>query len=156
MEGHSLNEEILLLLESKNRCLDRLQEATREFLRHPLEELVLPEEDGEKSALALYEDERTLIIHTLQLHDRRIADLVERLAPESRTEAFLARVRDAMKTHERGIAAVFNADDVVFARIREAQAQITRLVAEGRKSREILSRFKSASPITGEEVDRTL
>ena len=49
-----------------------------------------------------------------------------------------------------------NADDIVFRKIAEAQGQITKLIQENRKSREILGKFKSAPASTGEEMDTTL
>jgi hypothetical protein len=158
MEGHSKNEEILSLLRSKNRCLDRLMEATREFLRQPTESLIARGDDSETATtpLSVYEDERGTIVRTLELHDRRINAVINELTPADKTEAFLSEVKAELLSNERLIAAVFNADDIVFARIQEAQTQITKLMTENRKSREILSKFKSAGQATGEEMDRTL
>lgn len=148
-------EEILELLRLKNRCLDRLMAETRAFLSVAPETLVAekPEDQG---PLAAYEGARATILRTLELHDRRISDLIAELPATERTPEFLAVARDEMAQNERLIVAVFNADDIVFRKIADAQAQITKLIQENRKSREILNKFKSASGQTGEEVDRTL
>ena len=83
MDGHSKNEEILYLLRSKNRCLDRLMEATRVFLREPIEALV-GDVPTESNPLSAYENERNAIVRTLEMHDRRINDLIGELTAEDR------------------------------------------------------------------------
>lgn len=148
-------EEILELLRLKNRCLDRLMAETRAFLAVPPEKLVAEKID-EPGPLAAYEGARTTILRTLELHDRRISELIAALPAFDRTPEFLAVAREEMAQNERLIVAVFNADDIVFRKIADAQSQITKLIQENRKSREILSRFKSASGQTGEEMDKTL
>jgi hypothetical protein len=158
MDGHSKNDEILSLLKSKNRCLERLMEATREFLRQPLDVLIARGDESEipTTPLSVYEDERAAIIRTLEMHDRKINELISALDPAQKTEAFIADVKAELLGNERLILGVFNADEIVFQRIREAQSQITKLMVENGKSRAILSKFKSAGQPTGEEMDRTL
>lgn len=151
-----IQEEILSLLRSKNRCLERLIDATREFLKQPFERLV-QETTSEPSPLAAYEEERTAVIRTLEMHDRKIGELITTLDSSERTGVFMEDVKSELLENERLIIGVVNADEIVFQRIRDAQNQITKLLAENRKSRELLSKFKSAagSP-TGEEMDCTL
>ena len=149
------SQEILELLRSKNRCLDRLTAETRTFLAAPLESLVA-ESAPNVGPLAAYEDARATIIQTLQLHDRRIADLIAGLPLLERSEEFRAEVRTEMERNERLIIGVFNADDVVFRKITDAQGQILKLVQENRKSRDLLGKFKSAQTPTGEGMDTTL
>lgn len=144
-------EEILSLLSSKNRCLDRLMEATRIFLASPLENLV-----SNDTPLTKYEDERLTVIRTLELHDKQINILISKLTREEKNFSFMESVRRELLQNERLIQSVFNADDMVFARIREAQSQITKLIQENRKSGELLSKFKSGSTPTGEGMDKTL
>lgn len=153
MENRS--QEIVSLLKTKNRCLDRLMESTRTFLHAPLESLVLDQEEND-TPLSIYETERATIIQTLELHDRRINHLIGEMTPAEKTPACMEEVKAELMQNEKLIIAVFNADDIVFARIREAQAQITRLITENRKSRAILSKFKSGQSATGDGMDTTL
>ncbi len=149
-------EEVLGLLRSKNRSLERLMEATRVFLAQPIELLVV-EPEPTRAPLGVYENERATIIKLLEFHDRKINSLIAEMSPKEKSPAFLEQVRAELAANERLIGAVFNADDNVFARIREAQTQITRLMQENRKSRELLSKFKSAQTVaTGEGMDQTL
>ncbi len=151
--------EILSLLQSKNRCLDRLMEATRAFLAAPLENLIVTDpaiEATTKTPLGIYEDDRLAVIRTLELHDKQINSLISDLTSAEKTFAFMESVRAELLANERLIQSVLNADDMVFTRIREAQGQITKLLHENRKSGELLSKFKSGSTPTGEGMDKTL
>jgi len=151
--------EILDLLQSKNRCLDRLMEATRSFLAAPIETLIILDEqasDKTRTPLMVYEEERLAIIRTLELHDKQVNTLIGHLTTEEKSFAFMESVRAELLENERLIQTVINADDMVFGRIREAQGQITKLLQENRKSGEILSKFKSGSKPTGEGMDKTL
>lgn len=148
-------EEILELLRMKNRCLDRLMAETRTFLAVDPAKLVA-EGVEDHGPLTAYEGARTTILRTIELHDRRISELIAALPPAERTPEFIAGAREEMVQNERLIVAVFNADDIVFRKIADAQIQITKLIQENRKSREILNKFKSASGQTGEEMDQTL
>lgn len=148
-------EEIIELLRSKNRCLDRLMAETRAFLAIPLESLVAESESG-RGPLATYEEARATIIRTLELHDGKIGALIAGLSPSEKTPAFLDDTREEMRRNERLILSVFNADDVVFRKIGDAQNQILKLIQENRKSRDILGKFKSSPIQTGEGMDTTL
>jgi hypothetical protein len=149
------SEEILDLLKSKNRCLDRLMAATKIFLAAPLEAIV-SEESAERNPLDIYENARTTIIQALELHDNTIQKMIATLSKEDRTPELIDAVRNEVLKNERLIVSVFNADDVVFKKIGSAQNQISKLIQENRKSNEILSRFKSAQVQTGEEMDQTV
>ena len=128
---------------------------TREFLAVPIEKLVT-EGDAETGALATYESARRSIIRTLELQDGKISELIAALSPTEKSEPFLASVREEMLRNERLIVSVFNADDVVFRKIGDAQGQILKLIQENRKSRDLLGKFKSAQSQTGEGMDKTL
>jgi hypothetical protein len=149
------SDEILELLRSKNRCLDRLMAETRTFLAVPVEALV--SEVGSKiGPLTTYEDARASIIRMIELLDQNIAGLIQGLLSVERTPEFIASTREEIQRNERLIISVFNADDIVFRKIGDAQGQITKLIQENRKSRDLLGKFKSASGQTGEGMDKTL
>lgn len=147
--------EILSLLQTKNRCLDRLMDSTQAFLSAPLETLIMGDE-GSETPLTLYENERTSVIQTLEMHDRRIHTLISNIGSTKKTPEFMESVKAELLQNERLITAVFNADDIVFSRIRDAQAQIAKLLQENRKSGDLLSKFKSGAGGTGEGMDKTL
>jgi hypothetical protein len=147
--------EILELLRSKNHCLDRLMGETRTFLAAPLADLVLDSEDA-PGPLSAYEGAREKIIRTLELHDKKIGELIAALRPSEKTPDFTAAAREEMLRNERLILSVFNADDVVFRKIGDAQNQILRLIRENKKNRDIFEKFKSIPGHVGEEMDQTL
>ncbi len=154
-----ITQEILQLIQSKNRCLVRLMDATRVFLNSPIEMLILQSAELSetiKTPLDHYEIERQSIIRTIELHDKKINSLISQMKPPEKTKDFLDQVRSELQKNEKLISSLFNADDMVFARIREAQGQITKLIHENRKSGEILSKFKSGTLATGEGMDKTL
>lgn len=150
-----LSSEIIELLKIKNRCLDRLMNETRILLASPTQDLVREGAD-DIGPLKTYEHARASIIETLQMHDRRISALISELKAEDKTENFIQDANEAVKNNERLITAVFNADDVVFQKIAEAQSELLKQIQDGRKTKEKLSRFKSTGTSTGEEMDTTL
>lgn len=157
MATNNSNIEILILLQSKNRCLERLLDATSLFLSCPLESLILTDGSADLAPpLAKYEAERNSVIKTLELHDRTINSLTAALTAEEKTPSFLNQVRNELLQNEKLITSVVNADEIVFKRIQDAQTQIAKLVNETRKTGDMLSKFKSASTTTGEGMDKTL
>jgi hypothetical protein len=128
---------------------------TRTFLATPLETLILDKE-GASGPLSAYEEARSSIIRMLELHDKKISELVDAFPKTERTPEFVSSVREEMLKNEKLIVSVFNADDIVFKKIGEAQNQILKLIQENRKSRDLLGKFKSSPTPTGEEMDTTL
>lgn len=150
-----MTEEILSLVRSKNRCLERLMEATQSFLQCPIEQIA----DGEEgsSALELYDRERVAVIRTLELYDRKLNDLIATLTAEQKTAEFIAAVKVEMAKNEQLLTSVFNADDIVFRRISDARERVAQLMIENRKGRETLNKFRSTwVSENGDGVDRTL
>lgn len=150
-----MTEEILSLVRSKNRCLERLMEATHSFLQCPIEKIT----DGEEgsSALDLYDRERVSVIRTLELYDRKLSDLIAALTAEQKTADFISSVKVEMIKNERLLTSVFNADDIVFRRISDARERVAQLMIENRKGRENLNKFKSTWVSEGGDgVDKTL
>lgn len=147
---------ILSLIRSKNRCLERLMDATQAFLAVPLRDIASAEESP-AAPLRAYDGERAAALKALELFDRKLNERISELSAAEKTEAFLANVRGEMNRNETLLHSIFNADDVVFRKIADAQARIGKLMQENRKSREILTRFKSTwINEGGDEVDTTL
>jgi hypothetical protein len=155
MTQTSKPDEILSLLRSKTRCLERLMAATHDFLKVSPEALLSPSVNGQ-DALSIYEKERETIVKTVELHDRRISDLIASLGDAEKNPSLAQEASKEMSAIEKLITHVFNADDVVFERIRQAQEHVSRMASESRKNADILSRFKSAPNKTGDGMDTTL
>ncbi len=150
-----MTEEILSLVRSKNRCLERLMEVTQSFLQCPFEKMTEGNEGC--SALDIYDRERVSVIRTLELYDRKLNELIAILTPELKTQEFITAVKIEMQKNERLLTSVFNADDIVFRRISEARERVAQQLIENRKSKDTLNKFKSTwISESGEGVDQTL
>lgn len=150
-----MTEEILSLIRSKNRCLERLMEATRELLTVPTESLT--EGPADRAPLDIYDRERASVIRALELYDRKLNEIIARLPADARTPAFLEEAKAEIHRNEQLIVSVFNADDIVFRKIADAQARLTGQLATNRRSRDTLAKFKSTwMQDGGDGVDTTL
>ena len=155
-ESSMTTTEVLSLLRSKNRCLEKLKSATARFLEHPLEAIVVPVPGDDP--LEKFDEERMSIVRAIELYDRKVDEILRNLPRASiKSENFVNEAREIMAEGQLLLAEVLATDETVFARIREAQNRVQKLGVDSRRSKETLSKFKS-SWVTenGEEMDQTL
>ena len=151
--------EILSLIRSKNRCLDRLMQVTRDVLT--LDEsrwLELPK--GERcTPLETYDRERIAVTRALELFDGKLNELIPQLTADQKRGLPIEEVKAEMHKNEILLHAIFSADDIVFRKLGELQKRVTVQLTENRKSRELLTKFRSqwvTEASSGESVDTTL
>lgn len=151
-------DEILSLLRSKNRCLERLQTSTHAFIASPIEQIAEKADQAKKNPLESYERERASALKALELYDRKVNQAISALPSDKLSAEFQIHAKAELAKNESLILAALQDDDTVFAKIEEARTRLAQLMNENRKSREILSKFKSAKGVNpaGEEVDQEL
>ncbi len=153
--------EILSLIQSKNRCLVRLMEVTQQLIALSAEEMLESAPNGvntrPNAPIDLYDRERTSTVKTLELIDREITHQISLIDGDTKKNTNFAPIQREMDRSEQLLNSIFGADDVVFQKISVIQRDLAKEIAENRKSREVLAKFRSQqnSP-SGEEVDTTL
>lgn len=155
--------EILSLIQSKNRCLVRLMEVTQNLIAlSPEEMLESASTPGGANArpnapIDLYDRERTSTVKTLELIDREITQQISLIDGDTKKSANFTALKQEMERSEQLLGSIFGADDVVFQKISQIQRDLAKEIAESRKSREVLAKFRSQqNNPSGEEVDTTL
>lgn len=155
MNQLTLIDDIQSLLRSKSRCLRRMLDAGGKFLA--LSNTLLTQTENKENPLAVYDAERESIMNALALYDRKLTEMIQALNPEQRAGIWIEKARSEMLLNETLVLAVLDMDDLVMKKITQAQAQISQQLADNRKSRETVAKFKSTWVSDGgEEVDKTL
>ncbi len=141
--------DIIGLLESKNRCLEKYLRASKDFLEAP--------QDDELSGIDALHKKRDAILKTLELYDRKISELVVHVTSEDRTPELSDRVRAALERKEVLVAEILKTDALLVDLIEDAKLKITAEIGRSRKSKAVLSKFKSTwVPESGEGLDEKL
>ena len=144
--------DVLTLLRSKNRYLQRFEQASARFLSETAEGL--PHARFMES-LGRLETTRGRILKALELFNRQLLRCIEALP--DRSEEFLSGARKETEEADRLVERLLELDRAISDRIRGCQDRITLELAASEKSKKIISQFKSSwASGAGEELDRTL
>lgn len=144
--------DVLTLLKSKNRCLERLLSLSQQFVAE-----TSTMEPLDMSGLTQFEARREATLKALDLFERKLSEAVSLLTPIEKTPALVAAVRTELERKEALIHQILEVDLKIISKIEETKNQILREINSGKKNREVLSRFKSHwVPLSGEGVDETL
>ena len=155
MNQLTLIDDIPSLLRSKSRCLKRMLDAGEKFLI--ISDALLTQAENKENPLAVYDAEREGIMNALSLYDRKLTEMIQALNSDQRVGTWIENARSEMLLNEALVLAVLDMDDLVMKKITQAQTQISQQLAENRKSRETVAKFKSTWVSDGgEEVDTTL
>lgn len=138
--------DVLGLLQSKNRCLNRFLKITERFLSAK-----------DLSALPAFEQERESILKALDLYDRKITGVVMGLTDLERTPELSKQVEDALETKHFLVNQILALDEKIIARIEDEKSRLVREMNQTQKTRDTVNKFKSAwIPDSGDGIDETL
>ena len=141
--------DVLALLRSKTRCLERYFALSAIFLEQA--------EQGDLSELGPFHDQREAHLKAIDLYERKLSEAVTLLDPAYRTPELVERVRMELLRKEEIVQRILSVDLQIIEKIERAKSSLLIELSQSRKSREILGKFKSSqSPLSGEELDRKL
>lgn len=141
--------DVLTLLRSKNKCLQKFLELSLEFYHQS--------HSNEAPDLSVFEKKRDSILKAIDLFERKSAQAAANLDFSRKTPELIAAVRVIVAEGERLIHEISKADEKIFIKIDELRNQLVQDLASSRKSKSILSKFKSGMAAqSGEELDQTL
>ena len=144
--------DVLTLLRSKNRYLDRFEQASLRFLDATSGEL---DHASFLTAVQRLELTRERILKALGLFNKKLLETIEALP--SRDEAFLGEARTETEKADLIVSRLLELDSRVSERIKACQERITLELAASEKSKSIINKFKSSwAEATGGELDRKL
>lgn len=144
--------DVVTLLQSRNRCLQRFLRITGEF-RDTFAR-------GDFSALEPFHLRRARIIQALELYDQRISSFVHHLrahATLEEREVTVRQIEPILEARERLIAEILKVDQTVINLLDMEKSRLSNEAGVTRKIKSHLNKFKSAWVIeAGDGLDRTL
>lgn len=146
---------ILALSRSKEKCLGEFLQVTQAFMLIPDDELSDTEKGGE--LVDIYLNQRATILAAVELFDRKLNESIESLEKRDLPDLFISSAHSYLSNCDRLIQSIFDSDNGVFEKMRQAQEKIEFQIQSYSKNREILDRFKSqAKNHSGEGIDRSV
>jgi hypothetical protein len=142
--------DVIGLLRSKNRCLQRFLEASEAFLAVT--------ETGDFAGLSTFHERRESILKAIGLYDRKITEAVRTL-DEIRVKdpVLVETVRGALDAKTALIHKILSIDDKIVANIEQEKARVSRELSTTARTRETVGKFRSTrAHEAGEELDKKL
>lgn len=141
--------DVLTILRSKNRCLERFLELSLSFAREM--------DKDDLSGLAQFQERREDIIKALDLYDRKITEAVSLLPLIERTPELIQAVESALTRKDELVHKILEEDLKIISRIEDTKNNTLREMGSTRKTKEIVGKFKSTwVPESGEGLDKKL
>jgi hypothetical protein len=140
--------DVVALLRSKNKCLERFLSVSAEFLSQV--------DNGDISGLKRLEERREACLKAVDLYDRKVAHAVS-LLPSGHNPDLADQVRQAMERRHALVDKIVRTDARIVAKIEEIRGRILDELIQARKSKNLLTKFKSAWVTeSGEGIDTKL
>jgi hypothetical protein len=144
--------DVVTLLQSRNRCLQRFLKITEEFRASV--------ENDDFSGLELFLSRRDAVLKTLYLYDRKITSIVNDLKLHTSLagrQAVAERISPVLEAREFIIQQIIRVDQQIMLKLDSEKTRISNETGSTRKIKTNLSKFKSAwVSAGGEELDKTL
>ncbi len=141
--------EVIRLLRSKNRCLMRFLEASKEFLQSA--------EQGDFSLLDTFQDSREAALKALELYDGKVSEAALALTAEHKTRSLILEIEAEMLAKNAIVQDILAIDQKIMACLDGEKARVGQEIVRSRKSGDAIKKFKSAwMPESGEELDKQL
>ncbi len=140
---------VLSLIRSKNRCVQRFLDLTEEFC-------FLAEGDR-LERLEEFTAQRDAAIRAMELFDRKINEAVAGLTAQEKTPELVSAILGLIEQRDRMIERIQELDRQLIGRIEAHQASLMKELADARKSKQTLNKFKSTwVPESGEGLDHKI
>jgi hypothetical protein len=142
--------DVLSLLRSKNRCLEKFLEASTEFLADAERSDALPD-------LPSFELRRDAILKAIELYDRKINEAVSLLPPGQKPLPLVEAVKVALDSKEALIRRILLVDERILERVEAEKTKVLKEIVSTHKQANLVQKFKSTwMPDSGEEIDKKL
>jgi hypothetical protein len=142
--------DVLSLLRSKNRCLEKFLEASSGFLAQARSSGRLPD-------LPSFEARREAILRAIDLYDRKVSEAVALLPPGPRPQELVKAVEASLKEKDVVVHRILAVDEQILLLVEEEKNKVLKEMASNQKRTTLTQKFKSTwLPEAGEEIDKKL
>jgi len=143
------HKDVVGLLRSKNKCLQRFLDVSVTFLAQASE--------GDFSQLQIFQDSRDASLKAIDLYDRKVTEAIQLLPAIENTADLSFQVEECLQNKHRLVALILSTDEKIMALIDQEKTKIQRELTQSQKSKEAVGKFKSAWVAnSGDSLDETL
>jgi len=140
---------VLKLLQSKNRCLEKFLKYSEEFLSQA--------EMGDLSSINEFQNRREGALKAVLLFDRKITEIIEELSSDEKTNTLIESVKQALAAKDELIQSILITDQKIIAKIEEEKERLLKELSTSDKSMQMVKKFKSKwISESGEKLDGKL
>jgi hypothetical protein len=137
---------LIQLLESKNRCLNKFLEYSKDFFVYA--------ENDDLSNIQKFQDKREKVIKSFSLYDKKIVDVISQLKPEEKTPFLIEQVKALIQIKEEIIQSILTIDQKIIAKIEEEKIRLLQELSSSDKKDQLMKKFKSHwVPESGDKLD---
>lgn len=141
--------ELLSLLRSKNRCLERFLAITQEFWEQAGQ--------GDLNDLEAFQGRREETLNAISLFDRKIDEISALIRPGSQPASLVKEVKALIDDREKLIHRILELDLKVIGVIEDERSRLLSGISAARRGKDSIAKFKSTWIAEhGEEIDQTL
>lgn len=141
--------DVIRLLNSKNRCLERFLTVSDEFLT-----LV---EAGDFSKVEQFHKQRDRILRGFDLYDRKLSECIEKLPKLERTSELSRKAEQALAIKDALVRKIAAIDAQIIEKIEQEKTRLTKEMSASQRTNAAMKKFKSNwVQESGEELDETL
>ncbi len=140
---------VLKLLHSKNRCLEKFLGCSQEF--------IFLAEQGDFSHLDKFHNRREVLMKAFVLYDQKISKTIQTLLPIEKTTELIQSARQAEEIKCNLIQAISKVDQKIMLAIQKEQRRLQKELLASEKESQIVKKFKSSwVSESGETLDGKL
>ena len=127
--------DVLKLLRTKNRCLERFLDISARFEAEV--------EAGDFSRLERFHQEREAILKGFALYDRKLSECISQLTSADRTPELVSKIEEALQRKQDLVHRILSIDEKLSRKIVEERARLQKEMAQNQKSVSMIKKFKS-------------
>jgi hypothetical protein len=127
--------EVLKLLKTQNRCLEKFRSHSEDFLRKA--------NQGDFSDLTPFQKHRETILKALSLYDRKLSELISQLLPSERTPDLIATVQKILELKHNLIHSILVIDQQIINQIEQEKKRLITELSTSDKNNQLVRKFKS-------------
>ena len=143
------HKDVVSLLKSKNKCLQRFLEVSLTFLDQASSQ--------DFSNLQGFQDQREASLKAIDLYDRKITESIALLPQLEHMAELSFAVEELLQRKHQIVAQIVAVDEKIVAQIELEKLRIQRELNQSQKSKDTVGKFKSAwVPNSGDSLDETL
>ncbi len=141
--------DVLKLLQSKNRCLQKFLKCSEDFLAFS--------ESGDLTYIHKFQKQRNSIVKALLLYDIKISEIVKTLSENQKTTSLIDSIKKILIDKEDLVQTILITDQRIIVQIEKEKSRLLKELSTSDKSSQQVKKFRSKwISESGEKLDGKL